>query len=650
MASSEGSSRGASQLPKSEATPIVIKINTKFSRRQWTLIAITALLHVLLWSSVCTLITSLYLIAADPGDTTNIPSEVFTLASAFVSIAYIIIHTIFSLKQRIWKHQRRNPSIIKKTSYIAIRLAVTLCILWLLTSGWNLIIVARQPVCLPAGAGLEGWEAGTTCVVGRIGTTFSIIALIASCTLFGMLAVVRRPFEAHPLKYRYREPINPYPTPAVSPQSSPSHSASSVTDTYRGRISASTRQSTMSTISNTDVETVDLDSTSPPSTIYAPSPIRSLGLGIFRSSSQPPPLPPAFMPPQRASSVGTPPQIFYPSLSSQHLPLPPRMSTLIAPSGSVPLSNPMQYSASAWRAVHPTLPSPLRPVSYAARSNPHLPHTASGPNFSYRSGYSRSSISLTRPRRLSSATPPPPAGSVTWSSRSGSTGPDEGRRSRSPESGDGSTTASTNDHTSGYANGHAPAHGITGAATASMNVPRGRKHGHVRRASDSDTTCGAQEPHPYSGRKAKGWKPRLHGQEETLERNAAKITRSSSAELLSKFSPDSSPDDNTVDLRKAFENELEARWSIAMDSRDRVPVRKSRSASPLRGSAVPESSAKGRDELAGRATKVSRMPQEPRIAKQTTARIGVGAGKVIEGRRLTFDEVKNKPLPRIAAL
>lgn len=81
MASSEGSSRGASQLPKSEATPIVIKINTKFSRRQWTLIAITVLLHVLLWSSVCTLITSLYLIAADPGDTTNIPSEVLTLAS-----------------------------------------------------------------------------------------------------------------------------------------------------------------------------------------------------------------------------------------------------------------------------------------------------------------------------------------------------------------------------------------------------------------------------------------------------------------------------------------------------------------------------------------------------------------------------------------
>lgn len=96
---------------------------------------------------------------------------------SLVTVAYIVLHTIFSLKQRIWKHQRRHPSIVKKTLYVAIRFAVTLCILWLLTSGWNMIIVARQPVCLPKGPGLRGWEAGTTCRVGRAGVAFAIIAL-----------------------------------------------------------------------------------------------------------------------------------------------------------------------------------------------------------------------------------------------------------------------------------------------------------------------------------------------------------------------------------------------------------------------------------------------------------------------------------------
>ena len=82
MASFEGSSGAVSQLPpKSETTPIIFKISKKLSRRQLTLIAITVLLHVLLWSSLFTLIASLYQIAADPGDSTNTPSEILTIAS-----------------------------------------------------------------------------------------------------------------------------------------------------------------------------------------------------------------------------------------------------------------------------------------------------------------------------------------------------------------------------------------------------------------------------------------------------------------------------------------------------------------------------------------------------------------------------------------
>jgi hypothetical protein len=48
---------------------------------------------------------------------------------------------------------------------------------WLLTSGWNMILVARRPTCLPGAAELDGWEVGRTCQVGRVGIAFAMIAL-----------------------------------------------------------------------------------------------------------------------------------------------------------------------------------------------------------------------------------------------------------------------------------------------------------------------------------------------------------------------------------------------------------------------------------------------------------------------------------------
>jgi hypothetical protein len=102
------------------------------------------------------------------------------MSQALGSMTYTVLHTIFSLKQRIRIHQRAHPSVVKRTNYIAIRIVVTLCILWLLTAGWDLIIVARQPVCLPEGEDRAAWEAGTPCVVGRAGVAMSLIALYVS--------------------------------------------------------------------------------------------------------------------------------------------------------------------------------------------------------------------------------------------------------------------------------------------------------------------------------------------------------------------------------------------------------------------------------------------------------------------------------------
>lgn len=440
-----------------------------------------------------------------------------------------------------------------------------------------------------------------------------------------MLSIVRRPFEAHLLKHGYRPaPVRPRFSPSVSRR--PSRTTSLASEKHHGgRVSASTHRSTSSSTSNTDVETLDLNSSSPPAMIHAPSPIRSIGLGIFTSHAQPPPLPPGFAIPSRSSSLESPPPIFHPTVSNRHLPPPPRMSALIAPSGFVPLSVPAQYSASAWRAVHPPAPSPLGPT--ASRSNPHLPHSSSSYNFSYRSRFSRSSASLSRPRRLSATTA---GGSVAWSSRSGSTGPDEGRGS--PGSGnDGDRRATANEIAFAILNGTP----IPGTQAA-----KGRAAGHMRHSSAPDASAGT----PHSSRKTKGWKPQLKDQDEKIETQAPRIPRSSSAELLSKFSPDSSPDDDKVDLRQQFEKDLDFRLSFDKF----LPFRKIRSADPIRHSDIPGGAANA----IRAAFSTSRSPQTPKSPKTTDESNDAASKPQTPAQvwRMAFDDMKNKPLPKIAPL
>lgn len=430
-----------------------------------------------------------------------------------------------------------------------------------------------------------------------------------------MLALVPRPFEAHLLKYGSRKRVNPQNTPVVSRRPSLSRSASFASDKYQGRVSVSTHRSTPSNYSNADVGTLDLNSASPPSTINSPSPIRSMGTGMFTSQSQLPRLPLTYIHPRSTSLKTLPPPTTNPTVSFYQLAPHPHMSSLIAPSGFVPLTTPYQYSASLVRAVHPIAPSPLCPFGLASRSQPHLPYTAHG-----RSRYSRSSISLTRPHRLSTTTP---AGSVAWSSRSGSTGPgDKGRGNPS--------SSSLNDRATANAIAYAILHGTSVPGT---EVSRERK-GHIRHASAPDATIIAQQ----AGRKAKGWKPQLKEQVENIERLAAKIRRASSAEQLSRFSLGSSPENNEVDLRKELENQLDLRRG---NSRA-LPFRKTRSASALRHSDVPAGIAN-----INQALTMGTMPQDVHDPKSWHVDYGPSA---VRAGRPPHDEMKYKPLPRIAAL
>jgi hypothetical protein len=403
------------------------EFKTRIPRRKITLVLITLLLNVLIWSAFICLVTSLYQIVTDPHDTTNIAPVVLNVTSvcagslvtktntnrssqALATIAYACVHTVFSLKQKKWERQRRHKSAVEKTSYIAIRLVVSLCVLWLLTSGWNMILVARRPICLQETPGLQGWEFGSTCLYGRVGITFAAISLFvrpvrqadarancktrfASFVLFGVLAVVNRPFEAHLFKHGYQQSANTWRPPYFPHRPS----------TERDQVCTCEKR------------THCRHSSTPPrrSTSFDPmerNRSRSPDSRVFTSHHAPPPIPSAFIALHRNPSFATLPSVSNPPTSLGVSTRPPRLSEPARSSDSVPLFTQARYSASTWRAIHPEGANVILPLSRPHSSDIYLPQ---------RTQYSRSSMSLTRPNRLSSQSSIPRSGFIDPESQDG---------------------------------------------------------------------------------------------------------------------------------------------------------------------------------------------------------------------------------------
>ncbi|KAF2851884.1 hypothetical protein T440DRAFT_46451 [Plenodomus tracheiphilus IPT5] len=630
MAGSDSGSSGA-DLPfnKSEDQPTVIDSSTRFPRRLLTLVTITILLNTLLWSSIICLAVSIYQIVSDPNDVTSIAPVVLTSTSALATVAYTIIHTVFSFKQKTWSLHQQHLSAIKKTDYVAVRMVVALCSLWLLTTGWNMIIVARRPLCEQSASGLQAWEYGPRCYVSRVGIAFAVIALVASCILFGVLATVRRPFEAHLLRFGLERPHNPLPTLLGSRKSSPTRRASFASEKHpldhRRSVSAYTAGANFSI---PDGDALDWNFRPPAATIHAPSPVRSLGLGIFTSGSIPPPIPSAYATLPRLQPLGTFAPLLYPWSSQHSLTVPPRLSGDSRNASFASSIVPAEYSASTMRALHP----PQSAMGLASRSQQHLPSVG----FAYHKQYSRSTVSLTRPHRLGTVTP---AGSVDWSSRSGSTGPEQLSSLSSAEGGTGRNktapeVAETVQHSSLK-------------LESDSTVVRKAVHTRTASAPASDAVCGADAPQQIN-RMAMGWKPQLAGQTDLPSQSKVDsgrnkpsvLTQSTSAGFLSSFSPDISPSDDDATFSDVYGDALNAR-KVA---RKPLPIRRSSSAGAIRLHADATTGAVDPAEAA--AVMLSRMPKDIRLQGRRSS------GGFLEGgqKKAKFEDVKNKPLPRIAIL
>lgn len=638
MAGSDCGSSGADPpSSRSQDRPAIFDDNTRLPRRFFTLVTITVLLNTLLWSSLVCLGSSIYQVASDSHDVTNIAPVVLTSISALATILYTMVHTIFSFKQRKWSHDERHASAIKKTDYVAVRMVVALCAFWLVTSGWNMIIVARRPVCLQPALGLQAWEYGPRCYVGRIGIAFATVALVASCGLFGVLATVRRPFEAHLFNHGFQQPQHPIPALRGTRKSSYTRRPSYTSEKYAlgHQRSNSSFRTAETNASGTEVDTLDWNFRLPMSSSRAPSPVESLGLGIFTSNSIPPPIPSAYATPPRLHSPGGYAPTLQPTVSQNLLTRPPRLSgqdrTLTsAPAAAVAA----QYSASTLRALHP--PQTSKPLT--SRSHAQLPSVG----YCYRDQYSRSAASLTRPHRLSTMTS---VGSLDWSLKNGSSGH---TRLHSMSSAEESVER------------HRPAReGVPiskcGSSHSESSSTTNEKALHRRPSSApaSDAVRGI-DALQRSDRMAMGWKPHLAGPRTHRGQKAAtlssqntsrierkyphKLIHSSSAGFLSNFSPDIRPYQDSTSLDDMYRQGFHGRGVVAYKP---PQIQRSFSANELMGTADTINGAV--DPAQATAVMMRKMPKDIRLHGRKST-----GGGVERQKKTRFEDQMNKPLPRVA--
>ena len=363
-----------------------------------------------------------------------------------------------------------------------------------------------------------------------------------------MMAAVRRPFEAHLFAYGQRSPSESQPSPSGPRRLSEDHAATEKL-IAGSNVSACTHTRSTSNFTNADVETLDLNANSRPASIVQPSSPNRDRIEVFTSPFAPPPLPQAFLVPEDGSPSSHS-QKTWPKPLAHHrrISSTPQTNALLAPAAYVPHSIPIEFSASAQRAVYPDAAVHYRSIS-TCRSQPHLRSMSS---LSHQHRYSRSSVSLSLPHRLSTVTPAPhlecSSRSDTLNSSTGISDKDESPNSKSVGSGT-DTRASAAEIVFALAN-RAP---IPGSEKSSPMK-------HWRTVSAPDVSAGAQQV-PSGERMAIGWKPVLSKSSSNLRKpmpvNLDKLMRSASEELLGRFGPHANAgvQDEELAWKEDFERE-----------------------------------------------------------------------------------------------
>ncbi|EUC46785.1 hypothetical protein COCMIDRAFT_91997 [Bipolaris oryzae ATCC 44560] len=560
--------RGRSGSNADQSSTTTTEAHLKGTRRKISLVFITVILNILLWSAIICIAASLYQIISDPFNTSSYAQVALTIISALVTIGYTIFHSILSLKQKLWEQQRRYSVAMKRNSTVPTRIAGSMCAFWLLTSGWDMILVASTPVCLPMAPGLDSSEYGLTCHISRVGIAFAVISLTASIALLGILAGIGRPFEAHLLNHGYQPPIEVYSKP-YTPGPSDSEVVMYQSHEYFER-PKSLHEIKVPNPSDADSDLPNPEDAllraimSPPYTVFSPR------RGSLANSSR--------------------------SFVSGIIP------------GSTRQSLPAHFSTETWRVAHPNPAS----LSLLAHSHPEVVNRRFS---SYQSSYSRHSMTLTRPQRLSYHSTAP-------SVRSQSEHTNSDRRSNSLTRGNSSEIARA------FMQGlpmPAPAH--------PANHPR-----NIRITTTLDTGSAQKQLHRMSAPLPTNT---TQDSPPVFPNPDRPYIRSASPGFLSFFSPDTSPVDTSPTDASLPTTTLTPTTNKPKHNIPRKPVPLSRRPSEA-----------ARAMFSNMPEDLPILPRSPRSPRSpgATMLVMMTHGPVKQKRMSVYEEVKNKPLPRIAIL
>jgi hypothetical protein len=156
-------------------------------------IAITVFLHVLLWGSVAVFVIAVDIFSVAYMDVTLRPPAILMLISVSKSVAFasnqanvaqcvlsvlfLAFHNLTARRRVVGFLDEEPVSRTERPTWIGTRLLIGVCIMWLVTSGANLVVASRQPLCFRPGYILAYWQFGGTCIAQRVGTGISIIVL-----------------------------------------------------------------------------------------------------------------------------------------------------------------------------------------------------------------------------------------------------------------------------------------------------------------------------------------------------------------------------------------------------------------------------------------------------------------------------------------
>ncbi|USP72999.1 hypothetical protein yc1106_00273 [Curvularia clavata] len=445
------------------------------------------------------------------------------------------------------------------------------------------------------------------------GMTFAAFALGASIVLLGILANVSRPFEAHLFNHGYQSSIEVYSQP-YAPEMSHSEIAS---HDFRAHLesqrrSRSSYEVNVSNLSNVGVNRIIPDNRSSLSSPPGPFTVQSPETGVFTSKHAPPPIPAAYITPRRNSLPGNFPSASQPLNGHNTVD-----NTSRSPEADVNKrqSLPAPFSPSTWQAVHPN-PESLALVSHS-RSD------VANARISYQNPYSRSSISLTRPKRLSYTSAAPSVSSRTEH-----------------------TDSDSQDESSSRANSSEIARAISKAIPMPMATHPSNRRGNIQLVTSFDNMSRARKSYHIPHMTASTAQPdhdgpddkyeistRRYESHETPPNSHRNYVRSTSPGFLSLFSPDSSP---TEDKHYSPPKET------SVNRVPRKPVPPPRGPSPSKLMAAEAAAAM-----------LINMPDDLPIPEHHTRppkRLPSAKRAQASRKSWVYEQVKNKPLPRIAFL